>query len=124
MLTPAAAPSCLMNARRGQNKLYSSFLDETVATQEARRKAREILQPLSTYDELQGGDLINTLRVYFACGGNGVRAAERLFLHRNGLLYRISRVEDLLGVLMSDASARLAVELAIRLVDESREPSS
>ena len=39
-------------------------------------------------------------------------AAERLFLHRNSLLYRLQRIEELLGVDLKDPQVRLALNLA------------
>ncbi|HEV3309129.1 MAG TPA: helix-turn-helix domain-containing protein [Chloroflexota bacterium] len=88
------------------------------ADTDVRALATGILGPLVAYDREHGGDLVKTLRVYFLCNGNASRAAKALFLHRNGMLYRLSRVEDLLGVAVSDGEARLALEVAVRILAE------
>ena len=43
--------------------------------------------------------LLNTMEVYYACGRSASRAAERLFLHKNTLQYRVRRVQKCLGLL-------------------------
>ena len=39
-----------------------------------------------------------TLKTYFAAGGNASEAADRLFLHRNSMLYRLERIQKLTGL--------------------------
>ena len=43
--------------------------------------------------------LLRTLEVYYACGRSASRAAERLFLHKNTLQYRVRRVQKCLGLM-------------------------
>jgi len=105
-----------------RNKPFVELLDTVAAYGPAIRQARVLLEPLVRYDSERGGDLIHTLRVYFAWSGNASRAAEVLFLHRNGMLYRLSRVEEILGVSVDDDDVRLAVELALRII--ANEPLS
>ena len=59
---------------------------------------RLLVEPLVRYDRERGSDLVRTLRVYFACGANASEAADKLFLHRNSMLYRITRIEKLTGI--------------------------
>jgi DNA-binding PucR family transcriptional regulator len=92
---------------------YRDFLD-AIASEDVTRRASALLAPLLAYDSERSGDLIHTLDVYFSLGGNSSRAAEALFLHRNGLLYRLARIEELLGVPLADAQVRLALEVALR----------
>ena len=41
---------------------------------------------------------MRTLRIYFAAVANASEAADRLFLHRNSMLYRLARIEKLTGL--------------------------
>ncbi|GAC1445527.1 MAG: hypothetical protein NVSMB52_06890 [Chloroflexota bacterium] len=75
--------------------------------------AAAILQPLMRYDREEGGDLMRTLSVYLRLSGNASRSAQALYLHRSGLLYRIARIESLLGVQLNDPDDRLALEIAL-----------
>ncbi len=69
-----------------------------------------MLMPLAREDEERGSDLIATLRAYYACGARVDKTAERLFLHRNSVRYRLDRVEALLR-LDIDAPQVIAVIL-------------
>jgi purine catabolism regulator len=71
------------------------------------------LEPLLR-DKRHGDTLIETLEAYFACNGNGARAAESLHLHRNSLLYRLNQAKELLGQDLDDPELRLALQLAIK----------
>ncbi len=73
---------------------------------------QDILHPLREYDRLHGGDLVRTLRVYLTCGCNASRTAEYLYLHRSGLIYRLARIQDLLGLQLDSFEHRLVLELA------------
>lgn len=79
----------------------------------ARVHASAVLAPLHTYDAAHGGDLVHTLEVYLYAGGNASQAAETLFLHRSGMLYRLRRIEALCGVRLDCFEDRVALELAI-----------
>lgn len=94
----------------------SDALDELLsrADKVAADLARDVLRPLSEYDQTHSGDLVRTLDTYLALNGNASRAAEALFLHRSGLLYRLGRIEALLAVRLDDPAVRLALSLALR----------
>ena len=48
-------------------------------------------------------------------------AAERLFLHRNSVPYRLDRIRGLTGLDWRDPQARLALKLGLMAMDEERE---
>lgn len=83
--------------------------------------AEAVLEPLLTYDLVHGGDLVHTLTTYLECGCNASKAAEQLFLHRSGMLYRLRRIEALCGVRLDVFEDRVVLELAVltRAVDRS-----
>ncbi len=53
--------------------------------------------PLLEYDRINGTELVKTLETYFLCGGNSVKTAQRLFLHRNSMKYRKLKIIKVLG---------------------------
>src|SRR6202521_3559399 len=63
------------------------------------------------------GVLLQTLGAYLATNGSPTDAADRLHLHRNTVLYRLGRIEDLLGVDLRNAEVRLALHLALKIGD-------
>lgn len=81
---------------------------------ELRRFADEVLGPLVDYDEAHGSDLVSTLAVYLQTGGSPRHAAERLFVHPNTVVYRIGRIEALIGVDLADPEDRLLCQAAVK----------
>jgi purine catabolism regulator len=63
----------------------------------------------------RAGVLLQTLGAYLATNGSPTDAAERLHLHRNTVLYRLGRIEDLLGVDLRNAEVRLSLHLALKI---------
>jgi len=82
-------------------------------TLEAFRK--EYLGPIEDYDANHAAEYIETLEGFFACNGNHARAAEVLHLHRNTLLYRLGRIEELTGRDLNDPETRLSMQLALKI---------
>lgn len=74
---------------------------------------RSLVEPLVRYDRERGSNLVRTLRVYFACGSNASEAADRLFLHRNSMLYRIARIEKLTGADLKNPRLGLMLQLGL-----------
>lgn len=72
--------------------------------------ARSLLEPLDGVP----GDLRRTLRTYLDNESAIGATAEELGLHRNTVATRIQRVQELLGVDMTDPEVRLALHLACR----------
>ena len=61
------------------------------------------------------GVLLQTLGAYLATNGSPTEAADLLHLHRNTVLYRLGRIEDLLGVDLRNAEVRLGLHLALKI---------
>ena len=81
---------------------------------------RDLVEPLVRYDRERGSDLVRTLRVYFACGANASEAADALFLHRNSMLYRLSRIEKLTGADLKNPNVGLILQLGLLAEGETR----
>ncbi|WP_022885714.1 PucR family transcriptional regulator [Glaciibacter superstes] len=74
--------------------------------------AESLLAPLA----VGGGELLATLSAYLDHESGTAATATALRLHRNTVATRIQRVQELLGVDMSDPETRLALHLACRAV--------
>jgi purine catabolism regulator len=74
---------------------------------------QDTLEALRKRDK--NGVLLETLEAYLATNGSPTEAAERLHLHRNTVLYRLERIEELLGVRLKDAEVRLSLHLALKI---------
>ncbi len=77
------------------------------------RLHRELLGPLLALEPRRRTGLYGTLEAYLACGGNVVQTARRLHLHRNTVLYRLERLQRLLGTDVRDPQHRLLLHLAL-----------
>jgi PucR family transcriptional regulator, purine catabolism regulatory protein len=81
---------------------------------ELRLFYEQTLGPLVEYDRKTGQSYVETLETYFACHGNLSQTAQRLHHHRNSLLYRIGRIQEICGVDLEDAEARLSLQVALK----------
>ena len=81
------------------------------------RLARSVLEPLLDSRPDVRREHLATLREYLERGGLG-EAATALGIHRNTATYRLRRIEALTGWDLSDPDLRLALLLALRLVQD------
>lgn len=75
--------------------------------------AQRVLQALQDYDAANSSDYVGTLREYLAAQGNLQRTAERLFVHRNTLHYRLKRIQEITGADLEAPLTRLGFGLAL-----------
>lgn len=73
------------------------------------------LARLAEHDRTHDGQLTQTLEAFLECEGNGVRAAERLYIHRHTLKYRLRRIEEICGVDLSESLTKLNLRAALLL---------
>ena len=85
------------------------------AQPELRAYRDDVLGTLQARD--RGGALLQTLKAYLASNGSPTDTADRLHLHRNTVLYRLGRIEDLLHTDLRDAEVRLGLYLALKIAD-------
>jgi purine catabolism regulator len=76
---------------------------------------QEALSPLLNHDARNGGTWIETLECFFRCNGNLSETARLMHLHRNALLYRLGRIEELLGRSLEDSELRLSLQIALKI---------
>jgi purine catabolism regulator len=90
----------LLNELAGSSML-ADFCQDTVA-------------PLVAYDQEHGSELCRTAEVYLASGMSLRRSAEVLHIHKNTLLYRLKRIEEVSGYRLSDPDSCFELHLALR----------
>jgi purine catabolism regulator len=76
---------------------------------------QETLGPLLDADNRGNQALLETLEGFFRCNGNLSETARAMHLHRNSLLYRLGRIEELLGRSLEDAELRLSLQIALKI---------
>jgi purine catabolism regulator len=73
----------------------------------------ETIGCLERYDEEHGSHLLATLACFLDLQGNLSQTARSLHLHRNGLLYRLSRIEKIAACDLNSPTQRLAIQIAL-----------
>lgn len=72
------------------------------------------IQQLAEHDRKTNGELVRTLDAYLEHGGALAEAAAALNVHRNTLLYRIGRIEEIIGMDLKDTNQRLNLHVALK----------
>ncbi len=72
------------------------------------------LPALRQLQEEQQAELFHTLETWLDAGGNSVRTARALHIHRSTLNYRLKRIRDICGNPLSEPAARLDLLLALK----------
>ena len=75
------------------------------------------LSVLGRYDRKNHTELKKTLKEYLNCERNYVKTAARLYIHRNSLLYRLKRIEELTDIDLENEEIRLHLLLSY-LIEE------
>ncbi|PGZ91654.1 PucR family transcriptional regulator [Bacillus sp. AFS029533] len=75
--------------------------------------AKNYLYPLYEYDAKNNGNLIETLQVYLQCNCLKNETAKKLYIVRQTLYHRLSKIESLIGTDYMLPPKRLAVELML-----------
>ncbi len=109
---PQDSAASLHFARLGALRLIFHLADNP----ELRAFQRDVLGPLETSDATRRSEFVRTLDAFLRAGGNHMRAARDLNVHRNTLIYRLERIQELLGgVDLEDPETRLNLQLALKI---------
>ncbi|NDL58364.1 PucR family transcriptional regulator [Phytoactinopolyspora mesophila] len=82
--------------------------------------AERELAPLISHDEQHGTALVDVLRAYVEHGGRKSRAAESVHLSRPAFYERLARIEQILGVDLSDPESVTSLHVALLASSTSR----
>lgn len=106
------SPAALHFARLGALRLIFHLADNP----ELRAFQRDVLGPLEASDAARRSEFVRTLEAFLRAGGNHMRAARELNVHRNTLIYRLERIQELLGGAdLEDPEIRLNLQLALKI---------
>jgi purine catabolism regulator len=72
------------------------------------------INDLAAYDDKRDTELVKTLESYLDHGGSLVDTAQALYIHRNTLLHRLERIEQLCPVDLHDPLQRLNLHVAVK----------
>lgn len=72
------------------------------------------IKMLAEHDSQSSGELVPTLEAYLDYGGALAEAASVLNVHRNTMLYRLGRIEEIVGVNLKEAGQRLNLHIALK----------
>jgi purine catabolism regulator len=75
---------------------------------------RNYLGPLIDHDQVKGSDLLLTLKVYLDHDGSKQIAAQKLFIVRQSLYYRLEKITELLGEDFMAPENRISIQVALR----------
>ncbi|PIE54447.1 MAG: hypothetical protein CSA35_05750 [Dethiosulfovibrio peptidovorans] len=96
-------------------RLFMPVLSRKEGEQDVLKESYLLLQPLIEYDAEHGTSFLETLWIFMLCDKNHAKTAETLYLHRNSLRYRLSKIESLLpeGSLSGVLFHRLFLALSV-----------
>lgn len=89
-----------------------------------KQLATEVLRPLTRFDEANQADLVTTLHAYLAADCSVQAVADRLYVHRNTVRYRLDRIERLTGRSLQSMQDRFQLWLALLAAFPDREPAN
>lgn len=75
------------------------------------------IQPLLEYDEKNDSDLAIVLRTYLNHNGSVKETADELYVHRNTINYKLSRIAEILDMDLSQLNIRLQLSVGFMLQD-------
>ncbi len=112
--------SCYEYEQISNNQMLSRFaVDASV-----RNVVQATLGGLVEYDRQHESDLVRTLWVYLQNRTNVAVTARALHLHRQSLLYRLSKIEFLTGRSLADFEDLFLLEFCLRLMNIEFHPGS
>ncbi len=76
----------------------------------------ESIRPLADYDRANNTDMLSTLHMYFECGRSLTQTAEKLFIHRNTMLYRMERIQQILDVDLKRTNESFRIQLGLYIM--------
>ena len=82
-----------------------------------------VLGKLQEYDEQNSSDLVKSLACFLEANGHWGDAAEKLYVHRHTLRYRMKRVEEITGRDLDQSQDRMEFWLALKakeLIDQAK----
>lgn len=99
-----------------RNYAYMQMLDVCKRSADLANYIQPALLDLAAYDRDHGGDLMDTLFAYLQNACNTHRTADSLHIHKNTLLYRLTRIRKILGCSLSSGEDIFMLQLSFRVM--------
>ena len=97
----------------GLYKLLMSIDDEDIL----KDFVRQTLSPVIEYDRKNDASLMEVLSCYLKNDGSVKATAEQLFIHRNTVNYRLSKIEEITDMDLSSTSDRLQLTVGLMILN-------
>jgi purine catabolism regulator len=97
-----------------ENTRIDRLLLNLFQNQEMKEMIMSIVDPLLEYNKQRNIDLIDTLSTYTHYQGNVSQTARALFLHRQSLLYRLRKIEELTELSLVEPDDLFLLDLSIK----------
>ncbi|MBR3245946.1 MAG: PucR family transcriptional regulator ligand-binding domain-containing protein [Parasporobacterium sp.] len=94
--------------RMGMYRLLYSVEDKALLNE----LSGEILKPLTEYDAQHNADYVDTLECFLNNGGSIKAVSEKMFIHRNTILYRMTNIRNLLNCSLESSEDRMKFMIA------------
>ena len=104
----------------GPERLLYSVRDRLLL----KEMGEDLLAPIIEYDNKHEGELLRTFSLYLKYGGSVSLVAEDMFIHKNTILYRMSKIRELLPDDPTDGEKRMEYYLATMIVEMQRKMST
>nr|WP_278252623.1 helix-turn-helix domain-containing protein [Enterococcus sp. 669A] len=72
-------------------------------------------------NQVESQELIETLYQYFYYSRAINKVAAALFIHRNTVIYRLKKIEQILGISLDDPEVRMRLMIAVLLMYKAEE---
>lgn len=95
----------------------AGFLPRSI--DDTRQLVRRTLGPLAEYDRSHDGTLVNSLRTFLRNDGGWQRCAGDLGVHRQTLVYRLRKTEQLTGLKPTSTRGAAMLRLALQAADSA-----
>jgi len=118
------ALSALSKADGSGISYYSDIMLETILSHIPNEDIPFLISPdiarLEDANSAYSFSLTETLKCYLECNCNLIRCSEKLFLHKNTLLYRLGHIKSIIHSDLSNSDERLLLILSFRLRERAR----
>lgn len=101
------------------DRVLHALLGEHPGNEEIWRSSAcyRVLKVLCDYDSQHNTNNLQLLRVYLWHERKATETGEALHMHRNNVIYRIGRIENMIGLDLNDHHSRLALEMSFLLLE-------
>ena len=101
--------------RMGMYRLLYSVEDKALLNE----LSDDVLKPLIDYDEKHNADYVETLECFLNSGGSIKAVSDKMYIHRNTILYRMANIKKLLNCPLDSSEDRMKYLIAcmIRKID-------